>query len=127
MDKTTRLRSFGLIVGGIGAGIGVWPVLWRGQPRLWALLLGGMLIALGVAAPRRLTPVYRLWMLLGAALGWLNTRLILGVLFYGLFTPMGLLMRLRGYDPMRRRLTPEADTYRVVRQPRPASHMWHQF
>jgi len=66
-------------------------------------------------------------MTVGEILGWLNTRLILGVLFYGLFTPLGLLMRLRGKDAMRRTLTPEADSYRVVRQPRPASHMLHQF
>ena len=127
MHETKQLRSFGLIVGGIFALIGVWPALWRAQPRLWSLLLGGVLIALALVWPRSLAQVYRLWMTVGEVLGWINTRLILGVLFYGLFTPMGLLMRLRGQDPMRRTLTPEADTYRVVRQPRPASHMRHQF
>lgn len=128
MHHATPLRSFGLIVGGIFALIGVWPALWRGQPpRLWGLLAGGVLIGLGLVWPRSLAHVYRLWMAVGEVLGWINTRLILGVLFYGLFTPMGLLMRLRGKDPMRRTLTPEVETYRVVRQPRPSSHMRHQF
>jgi hypothetical protein len=49
------------------------------------------------------------------------------VLFYLLFTPLGVYMRLRGKDPMRRTLAPEAESYRVVRQPRPAAHMQHQF
>jgi hypothetical protein len=84
-------------------------------------------MALALAWPRSLTQVYRFWMSVGEVLGWINTRLILSVLFYLLFTPMGLFMRLRGKDPMRRTLTPEAESYRVVRQPRPAAHMRHQF
>src|SRR5262245_31960768 len=128
MRETKPFRSFGLIVGGIFALIGVWPVVWRGQPaRLWSLILGGLLIALARAWARGLTQVYRLWMTVGEAFGWINTRIILGVLFYLLFTPLGLFMRLRGKDPMRRTLAPEAESYRVVRQPRPASHMRHQF
>jgi Saxitoxin biosynthesis operon protein SxtJ len=97
------------------------------SPRLWDLILGGLLIALALAWPRSLTRVYRVWMTVGEVLGWINTRIILGMLFYLLFTPMGWGMRLRGKDPMRRTLVPEAESYRVVRQPRPASHMLHQF
>jgi hypothetical protein len=128
MHDTKRLRSFGLIVGGIFALLGVWPGVWRGQPlRLWSVLLGGMLLSLALAWPRSLTHVYRLWMTVGEILGWINTRLILGAIFYLLFTPLGWYMRLRGKDPMRRTLAPEAESYRVVRQPRPSSHMRHQF
>ena len=128
MSETKPLRSFGLLVGGIFALIGVWPAVWRGQPlRLWSLMVGGLLLGLALAWPRSLTQIYRLWMAVGEVLGWINTRLILGAIFYLLFTPMGWYMRLRGKDPMRRTLAPEAESYRVVRQPRPASHMWHQF
>src|SRR5262245_59382973 len=112
MHDTKQLRSFGLIVGGIFALIGIWPAVWRGQPRLWSLLLGGVLMALALVLPHSLAQVYRLWMTVGEVLGWINTRIILGVLFYGLFTPMGLFMRLRSKDPMRRTLAPEAETYR---------------
>lgn len=128
MHDSKHMRSFGLIVGGIFVCIGLWPLLRTGQVlRLWALLPGGVLMALALLWPQSLTPVYRLWMTIGEALGWLNTRIILGAIFYLLFTPIGLYMRLRGYDPMRRRLEPEADSYRVLRQPRAASHMRHQF
>lgn len=126
MHETKQLRSFGLIAGGIFALIGVWPALWRAQPRLWSLFLGVAVMALALVGPRSLAQVYRLWMTVGEVLGWINTRLLLSVLFFGLLTPMGLFMRLRG-DPMRRTLSAEADTYRVARQPRPASHMQHQF
>ena len=128
MSDTKRLRSFGLIVGSIFTLIGVWPAVWRGQPlRLWCLILGGVLMALALVWPRSLTQVYRLWMTVGEVLGWINTRIILGVLFYLVFTPLRWCMRLRGKDPMQRTLAPEAESYRVVRQPRPSSHMRHQF
>jgi hypothetical protein len=123
-----QLRSFGVLVGGIFACIGLWPVLWRGQDlRLWAVVLGTLLVISALVSPTSLRVVYRGWMALGQALGWFNTRIILGVVFYLLVTPMGLLMRLAGKDPMRRRYAPEADTYHVVRQPRPSSHMMRQF
>ena len=48
-------------------------------------------MVLALVWPRSLTQVYRLWMTVGEVLGWINTRIILGVLFYLLFTPMGLL------------------------------------
>ena len=128
MNDTKHLRSFGLMVGSIFALIGVWPAVWRGQPlRLWSLILGGVLMALALVWPRGLTQVYRVWMTVGEVLGWINTRLILGVLFYLVFTPLGWCMRLRGKDPMQRTWAPEAESYRVVRQARPSSHMRHQF
>ena len=125
---TKQLRSFGLIVGSIFALIGLWPLLWRGQPlRLWGVLLGGILMTLALLMPRSLAQVYRLWMTVGDVLGRINSSIILGVLFYCLFTPMGLVMRLLGKDPMRRALLPGEETYRVRREARPASHMPHQF
>lgn len=128
MPTTKTLRSFGLLVGAIFVCIGLWPLLWRAQPlRLWALLPGGVLLSLAVVWPSSLALVYHYWMKLGETLGWINSHIILGVVFYLLFTPIGLFMRLRGRDPMRRTLAPEAESYRVVRQPRDAGHMRHQF
>ena len=124
-----QLRNFGLMVGGIFAAMGLWPVLFRGDdPRLWALVLAGLLVIPALVLPRSLGPVYRGWMAIGYALGWINTRAILGVIFYGLFTPIGMVRRLLlAKDSMNRRFEPEADTYRVLRQPRPSSHMKRQF
>ena len=127
-DQRKQLRSFGFIVGGVFALIGVWPLIVRGEPvRTWAVAAATLLILPAAIYPEVLVPVHRIWMAIGHILGWINTRIILGVVFYGLFAPMGLIMRLFGKDPMRRRLQPAADTYRVVRGPRPGTHMKHQF
>jgi len=122
-----ELRNFGLIVGGILTMIALWPVLFRGDdPRLWALVAAGVMVGLGLFAPGLMRPIYRVWMRIGAILGWVNTRIILGIAFYGMFTPMGTVMRLFGRDPLRRKFDADLSTYRVRRSPRPGSHMQRQ-
>ena len=123
-----QLRKFGLLVGGIFAIIGLWPAIVRGQdPRSWALALALALVVPALVLPRTLAPAYRGWMAVGRVLSWVNTRIILGVLFYGLITPMGVAARAFRRDPMRRGFEPNLDTYRVPAQPRPGSHMRRQF
>ena len=127
-DDKKQLRHFGLIVGGIFAAIGLWPVVFRAEaPRLWALALAVALVVPAMVLPRSLTYVHRVWMAAGEALGWINTRIILSVIFYGIVTPMGIVMRRFGRDPMQRRFEPAAATYRVSKAGRPASHMTRQF
>ena len=131
MTRTTdaaQLRNFGLLVGGIFCTIGLWPAVIRGaSPRWWALVVGVLLLVPALLAPRVLSPVYRIWMTVGEALGWINTRILLGIVFYGLITPMGLIRRVRSEDPMRRRHDPAAQSYRVPKPPRPGAHMNRQF
>jgi len=108
-----ELRRFGLLVGGILAAIAIWPVAFRGElPRSWVLILAGSLIAVGLAAPRALKPVHRWWMRLGHALGWVNTRLLLGTVYFLVLTPIGAAMRLIGRDPLDRRLGDRASYWK---------------
>jgi Saxitoxin biosynthesis operon protein SxtJ len=123
-----ELRQFGLVVGTVFTVIGLWPLVFRGEPfRLWALIVGGLLLLFGAVLPSVLAPIHRGWMWVGQVLGWINTRILLGIVFYGLVTPIGLGMRLMGKDPMRKRGSDAATTYRVVRTPRPRAHMKYQF
>jgi Saxitoxin biosynthesis operon protein SxtJ len=125
---TPQLRRFGLIVGGIFGLMGLWPVVFRAAPpRLWALALAVALIVPALVVPRSLTHVHRLWMAAGEILGWINTRIILSIIFYALVTPLGIAMRRFGRDPMQRRYDPGATTYRIPKPSRPASHMMRQF
>ena len=127
-DEKKQLRHFGLIVGGIFGVIGVWPIVFRGEgPRLWALAVAVALAVPAVVLPRSLARVHRFWMALGETLGWINTRILLSVVFYGIVTPMAIVMRVLGRDPMRRRFEPGVETYRVLKPSRPGSHMTRQF
>ena len=127
-DSKRQLRHFGLIVGGIFALMGLWPMVFRAAgPRLWALALAVGLIVPALVLPRSLTYVYRIWMAAAVILGWINARIILSTIFYGIVTPMGFVMRRLGRDPMQRRYEPHATTYRVPKPCRPATHMIRQF
>jgi hypothetical protein len=123
-----ELRKFGFLVGGIFLFIGIWPMVWRGDSvRLWALVVGTALLTTGLVAPALLGPLFKGWMKIGHVLGWINTRIILGVIFFGILTPMGLVMRAFGWDAMRRGLDKNATTYRVTRTGRSPLHMTRQF
>src|SRR5215510_9199753 len=119
-----QLRQFGLTVGGIFGVIALWPLVFRAdRPRLWAFAVAVALVVPALVLPRSLTYVHRGWMLIGEALGWVNTRIILSVIFYGLVTPMGIIMRRFGRDPMQRRFEPGVATYRVPKPVRSPGHM----
>ena len=128
-DITTKqLRSFGLTVGGIFALIGLWPFMIRNADiRWWAVVVAGFLISPALVYPKSLFWIYKGWMMLGHILGWINTRIIHGLVFYVLVTPTGFVRRLLGKDPMGRQISPELDSYRVIRKPRPASHLMRQY
>lgn len=63
----------------------------------------------------------------GHVMGWINTRILLGLLFYGVVTPLGIFRGWLGKDPMGRRLPPELESYRVPRNVRSARHLRRQY
>jgi len=108
------LRSFGLTTGAILIALfGLFlPWLFEHAFPVWPWVVAGVLAVWALTVPLTLRPVYRGWMVVGHVLGWVNTRIILGILFYLVFLPAGLLMRALGKDPMARRFTADR-SYRV--------------
>lgn len=121
-----ELRSFGLMFGVIFAILfGLffpWLLDSESWPR-WPWIVFAVTGGLGLLLPLVLKPFYYLWMYLGAALGWFNTRLILGLIFYLMFTPVALLLWLLRKDPMRRKLDAAASTYREPSERNEAKRM----
>lgn len=83
------------------------------------LYIGAALLLSGLLAPRTSYPVYRAWMALSHALGWINTRLILGVVFFFVIAPFGQLLRRLGKlqytsGPDRRELSYRKETRRKM-------------
>ena len=123
-----ELRQFGLLVGSVFTVIGFWPLVFRGEAfRIWAVGLGTILIVLGAILPQVLAPIQKGWMWVGHILGWINTRILLSIVFYGIVTPIGIIFRLLGKNSMRQAFAESSTTYRVVRSPRPRSHMKYQY
>lgn len=110
-------RSFGWTFTGIFVLAGLYGA-WQGGPELTALLVVALATAIvTLTKDSWLTPLNRAWMKLGELLGRLVSPVVLGVVFFALFTPVGLLMRAFGRDAMCRRFEPAAKTYWVERNP----------
>lgn len=96
-------RKFGLTVGIAFLALGG-VLLWRGHDAAayGAAAAGGLLAAAGLLVPARLGPVRRLWMRMAEAVSKITLPFLMGAVFYLVLTPVGLLMRLFGRDPMER-------------------------
>jgi hypothetical protein len=108
MKRVPSERSFGLSVGGVCAAIGVvsW---WRGHDLVGPTLGGaGMLLVIfGLVMPRMLQAPNRVWWRFAQVIGWINARVLLSVFFFAVLSPVGIVMRLLGRNPLR---TPRSDT-----------------
>ena len=114
-----QLRQFGLMVGGVLILIGLWT-LYQGKhepARLILWSIGGLLIITGSIVPTLLRPAYWLWMKLAHLLGWVNTRLLLGIIFFVIITPMAIVMKVLGRDALNRKINKDADSYWIPRPP----------
>ena len=121
------LRNFGFMMAGvIGGFFGIVFQLIRGRDLGWNVWIY-IAIAFMVPAlvyPRSLGPVYRLWMKVGMVLGAINSRIILGFLFFFMFTPLATVFRLIRRDVLKKNLDASLKTYRVERKPSdPVKHM----
>ena len=98
-------REFGLIVGGGFVALGSWWI-YRGKfvnAAYVLLTIGALLILFGLIWPRALVLPNKAWMLLAEVLSFVMTRVILGLVFYLVVTPIGIAKRLTGWDPLDRR------------------------
>lgn len=100
----TTLRQFAGLWLLFFGGLGCWHLLGRNSPLPgWLLLTLAAGVGLpGLVRPRMLRPVFVGWMMAVFPVGWLVSRALLTVLYYGMFTPVGLWFRLRGRDCLRR-------------------------
>ncbi len=112
-----QLREFGLVLGfGFPIIIGwIIPSLSGHAFRSWSLYLGLPLIILGITKPSLLSYLYKGWMAIGLALGWLNSRLILGLIYLVILQPISLIMRILGYDPLNKKKS-NVISYREIKK-----------
>ena len=112
-----QLREFGLLIGfGFPLLIG-WliPTLMGHEFRAWTLWVGFIGLLFGITSPRLLYYPYKFWIKLGLILEWVNSRIILFLVYVIALLPIALVMRLIGYDPLRTK-PKEVKTYREDRK-----------
>lgn len=110
-------RSFGIVFAVVFVLIGLWPLKAGGDVRLWALGLAAAFLLVALVAPRLLKPLNLIWFKFGLLLHKIMTPLVMGLLFFLTVTPVGMLMRATGKDPMRLKRDPTAASYWINRDP----------
>ena len=122
-------RSFGLVFAGLFLLLGLWPLMHRRPTREWALGAAAGFFLIALIRPAVLAPLNRLWLCFGLVLQRIVSPLVLGLLFFLTVTPIGVLMRLVGKNPLRLGFEPEGRSYWIERRPPgPAPDtMRHQF
>ena len=98
-----QLREFGLIIGfGIPIIMGwILPYFSGNLFHDWTLWIGTITLLLSFLKPSLLFYPYKGWMALGHSLGWVNSRIVLGLVFILILLPIAFIMRAVGYDPLR--------------------------
>jgi hypothetical protein len=110
-------RGFGLVFAGAFV---ILPVIawWRGgELRLWSFGVAAIFLLLALVRPVWLAPLNRLWTRLGLLIGRVTNPVMMGLIFFLVVTPVALLMRLRGKDPLRLKRDPAAKSYWILREP----------
>lgn len=122
-------RAFGLVFAGGFLVIAVMPLFHGGALRWWSVGVAALVALVALVKPALLAGLNRLWTKLGILLSKVVSPIALGILFYVVITPIGLVIRLTGKDPLRLKFDPNAESYWIPREPPgpPPGSMTNQF
>jgi hypothetical protein len=123
-----ELRNFGLIWAFIFCIIALFPLLGSNKIALWALYVSGIFVLLSLLFPQiyQKTYFYQGWIKLGGFLGLINSKIIILFLFYAVFLPIGLILKIFKKDLLRKKLDKSASSYFIDRNYSPQD-MKNQF
>lgn len=112
MQAKTELRTFGILLTIFFFLVGS-LLYYRGNfPNYrWFFAVSGLILLIATLRPGLLAPTHRVMARFARAIGWVNTMALLSIIFYGIFTPVGLLAKLLGRDSLDRKWDKQASSY----------------
>jgi hypothetical protein len=116
--KSTKkeLRKFGIIVSIV---LALWAVLflcWKKDYYFYFFILSATFLLLGTVVPILLKSIQKAWMTVAILINWVTSRVILSILFYVIFTPIGLILKLFGKDFLDVKISKAQKSYWNYRQ-----------
>ena len=125
IEKSTN-RSFGLVFFIVFLIIGLWPLAHEGSVRYWSFVIALIFLFLGILNSKILTPLNVLWSKFGELLGIVIAPIVMGIIFFLVVTPTGLIMRMFGKDLLRNKFQINNESYWIKKEKNKSS-MKNQF
>ena len=123
--KTSSNKSFGIVFFIVFLLIALYPMTKGNDLRLWSLIISLIFLILGLINSIILTPLNRLWFKFGIFLGKIISPIILGIIFFLIVTPTGILLRLFGKDVINLKYNNNSSYW--IKKTGPKSNMKNQF
>ena len=123
--KISSNRSFGIVFFVVFLLIALYPLINSGNIRIWSAAISLIFLVLGLLNSKILAPLNKLWFKFGIFLGKIISPIILGIIFFLVVTPIGLLMRLFGKDVLNLRYNKNKSYW--IEKNGPKSKMKNQF
>jgi len=123
--KISSNRSFGIVFFIVFLLIALYPLTYNGEIRIWSAIISLILLVLGLLNSKILTPLNKLWFKFGIFLGKIISPVIMGIIFFLVVTPIGLIMRLLGKDVLNLKYNKSKSYW--IEKSGPKSKMKNQF
>ena len=114
--KTGSNKSFGIVFFVIFIIIALWPLLKNENIRIWSIIISIIFLTLGLLNSKILTPFNKLWMRLGILLGAIVSPIVMGVVYFVVITPIGLIMKIFGKDVLNLKIDKNKNTYWTLKK-----------
>ena len=124
--KISSNRNFGLVFFVVFLIVGLWPLINSGPIRIWSVIISLIFLVLGLMNSKMLTPLNKLWFKFGLILGALIAPIVMGLIFFLVVTPIGLVLKLFGKDLLNKKYKSKKNTYWIQRD-KPIGSMKRQF
>ena len=114
--KISSNRNFGLVFFVVFLIVSLWPVINNEPIRVWSVIISLIFLVLGLINSKMLTPLNKLWFKFGMILGNIVAPIVMGILFFLVVTPIGLILRIIGKDILNKKYDKEKETYWIKRE-----------
>jgi len=124
--KISSNKSFGIVFFVIFLVVALWPLINEGEIRIWSIVISIIFLFLGLINSKILTPLNKLWFRFGILLGSVFSPIVMGIIYFGVITPIGFLMKLIGKDILNLKQNKKSSTYWIKKE-KVISNMKNQF
>ena len=115
------IKIFAIIWSFIFVVIALYPLLSKGTIQYWSLLVAFIFALIALIKPMFLLPFYSLWIRVGEVIGGVVSKIIMFILFYALFTPIAIVLKLLKIDLLNKKIDKDRSTYWIKRENQPGS------